>query len=204
MFLAACGGGKPTPAPTPVTAPLPTAGIAGQQVAVYPLTLLTADEALGWETTLLPRRVALDRADSLLGALLSERSPEVSWLKPDFLRRQASKAPGLLTNPDQMATALLRSNLASVPDPLRSQMRNLSGVAGGRYALVPAALFFVKPPAARGVGAPPPEGGQAELILCLVDVRTGIIGWRTVARGTGPDPWTALRVAVKSLVPGMP
>jgi hypothetical protein len=35
-------------------------------------------------------------------------------------------------------------------------------------------------------------------------VRTGRIGFRTVARGAGDDPWTALVHAVKTLTPGMP
>ena len=49
-----------------------------------------------------------------------------------------------------------------------------------------------------------PEGGTAELAIVLVDVRTGQVGWRTVARGEGDDPWTALARAVKSLTPGLP
>jgi len=44
----------------------------------------------------------------------------------------------------------------------------------------------------------------AELTVVLVDVRTGRVGFRTVARGDGSDPWTALTRAVKSLTPGLP
>ena len=46
--------------------------------------------------------------------------------------------------------------------------------------------------------------GAAELSIVLVDVRTGQVSWRTVARGEGDDPWTALACAVKCLTPGLP
>jgi hypothetical protein len=197
--LGACGGSpgaadqEPVPEPT---LPLPTAGIAGQPVAVYPLTLVTAEERLDWQGHLADRRAALDRADSIIAALLTERSPEVKWILPADLRRAAGRAPGMLTNPDQMGTALLRSpQVSKIPDPLRSQMRALSGVAGDRFALVPAALIFL---------AAGDSLGTAELSLVMVDVRTGLVGWRTVARGDGADPWEALRVAFKTLTPGLP
>jgi len=198
-LLTACagggGGGDQTPEPQP-TRPLPTAGIAGQPVAVYPLTLITAAEELGWQAQLAVRREALDRADSIIGALLVERSPEVTWVLPAELRRAAARAPGMLANPDQMATALLRSpGVEKIPDPLRSQMRSLNGVAADRYALVPAALIFTRAPDGRA---------QAELMLVMGDVRSGVLQWRTVARGAGDDPWEALRVAFKALTPGLP
>lgn len=201
--LGACGGGpsagEQEPVPVPAL-PLPTAGIAGQPVAVYPLTLVTAEEQLGWQDFLADRRAALDRADSIIAALLTERSPEAQWILPAALRRAAARSPGVLTNPDQMGTALLRgSDVEKIPDPLRSQMRALNGVAADRYALVPSALVF------RTASDTASDGrGKAELMLVLVDVRTGFVGWRTVAWGEGADPWEALRVAFKTLTPGLP
>jgi hypothetical protein len=196
--LAACsrgGGGDQEPVPKP-TLPLPTAGIAGQPVAVYPLTLITAEERLGWQGQLADRHATLARADSIIGALLVERSPEVRWVLPAELRRAAARAPGMLTNPDQMGTALLRGpEVERIPDPLRSQMRSLNGVAADRFALVPAALIFRQAPDGRG---------SAELVLVMADIRTGLIGWRTTARGEGDDPWEALRVAFRTLTPGLP
>jgi hypothetical protein len=193
---AGCGTSQPAvPVLTPALA-LPTAGLAGQSVAVYPLTLLAADQELEWQEALTPRRAALQRADSIIAAMLVERSPEVNWVLPEELRRAASRAPGMLANPDQMGTALLRSpQINQIPDPLRSQMRTLNGFAGGRFALVPASLIYA-------VG---PEGGaRAELTLVLADVRTGAVGWRTVAHAEGADPWASLRDAFKTLVPGLP
>ncbi|MDH4044306.1 MAG: hypothetical protein OEY20_08210 [Gemmatimonadota bacterium] len=195
-----CGGkssGADDQAPEPEpTLELPTAGIAGEPVAVYPVTLVTAAEELDWQPYLAIRREALDRADSIIGALLTERSPEVTWILPADLRRAAARAPGLLTNPDQMGTALLRApGVERIPDPLRSQMRSLNGVAADRFSLVPTALIFTRTPDGRG---------QAELTLVMADVRTGLLPWRTVARGVGDDPWEALRVAFKTLTPGLP
>src|SRR3990172_6374992 len=80
---------------------LATAGLAGANPAGRPLPVL------GW-------------ADSLLGEVLSERAPEVTWVLPPSLRSTARRATGLLSSPDQMGQAVMRApNLKEVPDPLR-------------------------------------------------------------------------------------
>jgi hypothetical protein len=199
--LAGCGGRQHPQEPAP-TAPLPTAGIAGQQVSLVPLTLVAADEALHWDSLLPERRVTLAKSDSVIGTLLVARAPEVTWVLPEELRRAARRAPGIAPNPDQMGSAILlhgsKHQPEMVPDPLRSELRTLSALAGsggGRYALIPAGLIF-----RRAVGAV----ATAELTVVMVDVRTGRVGFRTVARGEGGDPWTALTRALKSLTPGVP
>jgi hypothetical protein len=201
--LLSCGGGakSETPVPAP-TLPLPTTGIAGQPVGILPLTLIAAEDTLHWMAQLGDRRAALARSDSIIGALLEARAPEVPWVLPEQMRRAAHRAAGVVSDPDQMATAILRTeSITLVPDPLRSQLRTLAAVAGsgGRYVLVPAALVYRRTdgPADRPTAA-------AELSVVLVDVRTGQVGFRTVARGEGDDPWTALERAVKSLTPGLP
>ena len=195
LVLSACGKRAQVPTPVP-TAPLPTAGIAGQRVPLFPLTLVAAEDTLHWGTALADRRVALDRCDSIIGSLLAARAPEVSWVAPAELRRAARRAVGIAADPDQMGTSFLRAQqLIDVPDPLRYQLRTLVGLTGGRFALVPAGLVFRR----NATGVP-----EAELSLVLVDSRVGKIGWRTVARGQGDDPWTALTRAVKSLNPGLP
>jgi hypothetical protein len=204
----ACGGPKQKPDEPPkprLVSALPTGALAGQQVLVLPLTLVAAEDSLGWERKLTDRRASLARADSIHGALLQARVPEVVWILPDALRRAAQRAPGIAVNPDQMATAVLRvDKLTVIPDPLRSQLRTLAAIATGgseRFALAPAALIYRRahnPPNA------PPAFANAELVMVLMDVRTGQIMWRTVALGTGDDPWTALTRAVKSYTPGLP
>jgi hypothetical protein len=165
-------------------------------VAVYPLTLTVTDPALRWDELVGEREAALARADSVIGAFLAERAPEVTWVLPSELRRAAGRAPGLLTSPDRMGTALLRSgDSRRVPDPLRSQMRTLTAAAGGRYAFVPASLVFV--PGETGAG-------RAELTVVITDVRTGLIEWRTIAWAEGGDPWQVLEEALATLVPGLP
>ena len=202
----------PLPAPT---APLPTAGIAGSKVPILPFTLVAAEDTLGWTTVLADHKAVLASADSVLGTLLRARAPEVIWVSPDELRRQARRAPAFATNPDQMGTSLLRAEqFLNVPDPLRGELRTLVALAEARYALIPAALVYRRtipaPPASQPDGSPAGRpssveaGATAELSIVLVDARLGKVGWRTVARGAGSDPWTALTRAVKALTPGLP
>src|SRR5256712_12927419 len=140
-------GENPVPAPT---LPLPPAGIAGQPVSLLPLTLIVAEDSLHWTSQIGARRVALTKSDSIIGALLKARAPEVSWVLPEDVRRAAHRAPGVVADPDQMATAVLRvESIKLVPDPLRSQLRHLAAGAGpgGRFVVVPAALIYRRPPA---------------------------------------------------------
>jgi hypothetical protein len=146
------------------------------------------------------RRTTLDKCDSILATLLAARAPEVTWVGPAELRHVARRAPGIAPDPDQMGTPFLRaSNIVDVPDPLRYQLRTLMGLVGGRYVMVPAGLVF-----RQTVGRPEGRTATAELSVVLIDSRIGKIGWRTIARGEGDDPWTALTRAVKSLTPGLP
>ncbi len=217
--LAACPHKSAAPTPEP-TAPLPTAGIAAQPVGVLPLTLIAAEDSLHWQELLGERRAALTRCDSIIGALLKARAPEVTWMLPDDLRRAARRAPGIAPAPDQMGSAILfhatNQQPEMVPDPLRTELRTLAAlVGGGRYALVPAGLTYRRTIASGAGAGPGGVGAQhaaplphsvatAELTVVLVDVRTGRVGFRTVARGEGDDPWTALTRAVKTLTPGLP
>ena len=211
LVAVACGGKKADQPPTPApTAPLPTAGLAGQKVGLTPLTLVAAEDTLHWDALIADRRAALDMSDSIIGTLLAARAPEVTWAGPAELRRAARRAAGLAADPDQMGTAFLRADqLVDVPDPLRYQLRTLMGLVGGRYAMVPAGLVFRRPPVSPSARQPDtlsarPPVAVAELSIVLIDTRVGKVGWRTVARGEGDDPWTALTRAVKSLTPGLP
>ena len=197
LLVTACGSSRsadPTKVPP---RPLPVGVLVGVDVVVYPLTMILAERALEWDLDIAPRETALRKADSLIVAALTSRTPEVTWVPPEALRRAARSAPGLLSNPDRMGTAALRHNLSRIPDPLRSQMRSLTGVAGDRFALVPASLFFFVDETGEGEG-------RAELTMVLADVRLGEIRWRSVARGVGMTPWMALAAALETLAPGLP
>ncbi len=181
----------------PETAPLPVSGLASQKVALYPITMVVAERQLDWGELMGSREEALQMADSMIAEFLTERVPEADWVMPSELRRLARQAPGILPDPDRMGTALLREEfITQVPDPLRSQLRNMTGVAGDRYAVIPSALGFF---------ATEEEGiARAELYMVVVDVRKGFVEWRTTARGEGDDPGDALWEALRALVPGLP
>ena len=196
LVLAGCGGSQPEEDIGPVSLPFPAQAFAGRQVALYPVTLVAADASLGWGDEIGERVARGNSADSVLAEFLVERVPEIDWVPPDVLRAGAARAPGILTSPDKMGTAMLRAEgVEQVPDPLRSQMRNLTGVVADRYAMVPAVVAFVPGTAGRG---------SAEVALILVDVRFGTIAWRTVAAGEGDGPWEAMWDALKTLTPDLP
>ena len=176
--------------------PLATAGLAGQNVAVLPLTMLTADPRVPGTGGASARATLLAWADSLLADVLLTGAPEVVWVLPASLRATARKAAGLVPSPDHMGQAVMRApNLKEVPDPLRTHLRKLLGMAGGaRYALIPAALTLA--PAG-------PAGERLELGLSVVlaDGRTGQVVWRTLAVGNGETADAAGRAALATLFP---
>ena len=176
------------------TVPVPM--FVGQQVALVPLTLIGADSTLQADTTYAPyrdRRAALLWADSLIGEAFTGRAPEVRWVLPPTLRKLARRSPGIVGDPDAMGQAALRApKLKDIPDPLRSSLRNLMAVAGGRVAMVPAALGFGKDADGRV---------RADLTLVAADTRGGKILWRATATGRGADPAQALQGALDQALP---
>jgi hypothetical protein len=186
----------PAASPGGPIAVLPTTMISGQTVAILPITLVVADPALQSDTVYArytDRRVALARTDSVVGEAIVSRAPEVNWVPPRELRKIARRSAGYLADPDQMGQAVLRApKILVVPDPLRSSLRSLMAVAGGRLVLVPAAVGF----------GPEPDGRlRADLSLVLADARTGKVMWRSLAYGRGKSPDEALNAAVAAVLP---
>jgi hypothetical protein len=177
-------------------APVPTEGLTGQQVALMPLTLVVPDPTLESDSLYAPyreRRTALLRADSLIGEAFTSRAPEVQWVLPPKLRKLARRSPGLVNDPDQMGQAALRApKMREIRDPLRSSLRNLTAVVGGRVVMVPAALGF---------GLLPDRRVHADLSLVAADSRSGKVLWRSQAVGDGATPDAALRAALASVLP---
>jgi hypothetical protein len=177
--------------------PVPTQGLAGQEIAVLPLTLVATDPALQSDSALAlhrDRRATLTWADSTIGEALVGRAPEVRWVLPAELRKVARRSPGIVNDPDQMGQAVLRApKMHTVPDPLRSSLRNLMAVVGGRVAMVPASLAFAADSTAGRM--------HAELSLVAADTRTGKIIWRSVALGSGSTPDAALTAALDAVLP---
>jgi hypothetical protein len=198
-FSCAAGAQQPAPkAPPPgqPAAAVPTEGLAGQHVAVMPITLVAADPALQSDTIYAPyreRRTALLWADSLIGEAFAGRAPEVRWVLPPELRKVARRSPGIVNDPDQMGQAMLRSpKMREVPDPLRSSLRNLMAVVGGRMVMVPASLGFGRQADGRL---------RADLMLVVTDTRTGKVLWRSQVAGSGADPREALDAALAAALP---
>jgi hypothetical protein len=175
---------------------LMTTSLAGQPVAVLPLTMVLADRRVPGTGSSGARATFARWADSLLADALTERAPEVSWVLPPQLRVAARRSAGMVPNPDQMGQAVMRSpNLKDVPDPLRSYLRQLLGLAGGgRYALIPASLTIV--PA--GING---DSLSVSLAAVLADGRFGKVVWRTLAVGQGENAEEAFQSALATLFP---
>jgi hypothetical protein len=170
--------------------------LAGQKVAILPMTYVVADPEITGDSAWVPwsdRTAALRRADSLVDAELVARAPEVTWILPNDLRKISRRAGGMLADPDEMGQAMLRNErMKDVPDQLASPLRRFSAMAGGRMVLVPAALGFSRVP-----------GGawRASLSLALVDSRRATVVWRSVAIGRGSTPDIAVRAATAAVFP---
>ena len=171
--------------------PLATAGLAGQGVAVLPLTMLVSDTHVPGTSGTKARTALLSWADSLLGDVLTEHAPEVTWILPPALRKNALRGAGMLPAPDRMGQSMMRAPIKEVPDPLRTYLRQLLALSGGaRYAFVPAALYLT------------PEGDDSlklQLSAVLIDGRLGRVAWRTLAVGTGDTAESAYRAALATL-----
>jgi len=201
-MILGCGGGQSEPeGPTAEqreldkikSIPLTVDVLAGQEVAVLPITLVVPDSSLSAGGLFQQRDVLLRWTDSIIQSKMESRAPEVVWKFPDELRRLARRSPGIVPDPDRMGQSVMRSvNLEELPDPFRSNLRAMVAVSGDRLAFVPAALIFRQP-----------EPGQveAQLMLVMADARTGYIPWRSLAIGTGGSLERALSAALDVTFP---
>lgn len=176
---------KPLAAPALLLAPL-----AGQPVAVLPATYVISD---GNVSGIPPARLAqLAWVDSVIGEALQTRGPEARWLLPAELRRVARRAPGMITDPDQMGQASMRfASLKKVPDPLFANIRSLVAMTGSRFVMIPAAFRFSQTA----------DGVQVEATLVLADARSGLIPWRSSPVATGATAAAALAATIARILP---
>lgn len=168
--------------------------LAGQVVAVMPLTHIVRDTALKDSSLMAPRAEVQAWADSLLGELLLETAPEVTWMLPPELQKVARKGAGMIPEPDRMGPSVMRSDrLEQVPDPLRSNLRTLMALAGGRYVFIPASIYF---------DLDLDGAVRATVYAVLADTRTGQVAWRAKnAVGAGANRDGALRAALMTFLP---
>lgn len=200
LAVIACGnrsnaqnqGQNPPPA-VPARA-LYTAPLAGEKIAVLPMTMVIAEAPLSSEGPFIDRVTALRWADSLLKYALENRAPDVSWVFPEELRAMARRAPTVAPDPDKMGQSVMAApKLTFMPDPLRSYARGLVAIAGGRRLLIPAAANFSHPATGPGV--------KVELAVVLADARNGTVTWRTLAVGEGATPDAAVNEALRTMLP---
>lgn len=170
--------------------------LAGERVALLPLTMVLADSAVEGDSLYRPwrdRARAVALGDSLIFESFETRAPEIIWVPPAELRRIARRSPGMVSNPDQMGQAMLRSpKLERIPDHLATSLRRMVAVAGGRMVLIPAAVAFHRAPSGQM---------RAEIALALVDTRRNEVVWRSVAAGESTAPDRALRNALQTVFP---
>jgi len=170
--------------------------LSGESVALLPVTLVVADSTVRGDSSLVAlgdRRQRLLWADSVVGEEFQSRAPEVNWVPARRLRQLAHRNPGMVPDPDQMGQAILRApKLNKVPDPLRSSLRSLTAISGGRFAMTPAALGFTRDPGG---------GFRADLSLVLADARSGLVVWRSATYGSGTTLGDALAAAVAAVLP---
>jgi hypothetical protein len=193
----ACGKGSkdqsPAPAPAVPARPLYTASLAGEKIAVLPITMVLAEPPLSSESPFIDRVTALHWTDSMMAYALENRAPDVSWVFPADLRAIARRAPGVAPDPDKMGQSIMAApRLDFLPDPLRSYARSLVAIAGGRHLLIPAAATF-----SRAAGGPV----KVEMSVVMADARNGRVTWRTLAVGEGATAEVALSEAFRVMLP---
>jgi len=167
--------------------------LAGQSVAALPLTHLIRDTLVQDPAVLRERPAVLAWADSLIGDALLVGAPEVNWVLTPELRRLARRSAGMVPEPERMGQAVMRApDLTTVPDPLRSSLRTMVAIAGGRHAFIAASLAL----------ALDEEGAvRATLTAVVADARLGRVVWRSDGIGSGATVGAAIRAAVASFFP---
>ena len=171
--------------------------LAGQIVAVVPITFIGADSSLKGDSALAlywNRTAGLRHFDSLFGDYLTSVLLETKWVLPPDLRKLNVRSSGYFPDPDLMGQGALRNPAIKkkVPEPLESKLRSISGVTNARVIVIPAGVVFDRDSTGMLL---------AKVSAVLVDPRLGDIKYRTITTGKGVTPDAALRAAFAIMVP---
>ena len=171
--------------------------LAGQIVAVVPITFIGADSSLKGDSALSlywNRTAGLRHFDSLFGGYLSGVLLETKWVLPPELRMISVRSSGYFPDPDLMGQGALRNPAIKkkVPEPLESKLRAISGVTNARVVIIPAGVVFERDTTGMLM---------AKVSVVLVDPRLGDIKYRTITTGKGVSADAALRAAFAIMVP---
>ncbi len=161
LCLSACGGSAEPPLST-----LPSAGMAGQRMAVVPVQR--------------PGDYAAEAENEMVYAL-ERREGSATWIFPDDVRSRMSRAPGLDAPVDALPVDLfLRAEVERVGDPLYGMLRRIAAVTDADRVLIPVGVSY-RPERENEEGEV--EESAVQVLAAVVDVLTGRVLWLGVAEG---------------------
>lgn len=165
----ACASKPPATGASPV--PMrPLERMAGQQILVFPVQYLSSIDSLGWQRQIPDRGAYLAKLDDEIEAVFTRRGLDKAWTFGPEVARASRLNSILMTDARSLSVEWLRGRVlpeTTVRDPLATQVRNLVGLKGSRYALLPVELRFEK----RG------GTGVAILRVVMIDARLAQIRW---------------------------
>jgi hypothetical protein len=156
-------------APSP-TVMRPLERMTGQPIVVFPIQYFAATDSLGWQSQIPDRAAFLSRLDEEIEATLAARGLGHTWTFAREVSRAAQLNSILGINAHQLSAEWLRGRVLpdqTVRDPLATQVRQLVGLKGSRYALLPVELRLQS------------HGGTgvATLRVVMIDSRLAQIRW---------------------------
>jgi hypothetical protein len=171
--------------------------LAGQIVAVTPITFIGADSSLKGDSALAlywNRVAGLRHFDSMFGDYLTSVLHETKWVLPPELRQISLRSSGYFPDPDLMGQGAMKNPgiKKKVPEPLQSKLRAISGVTNARVVIIPAAVVFERDSTGMLL---------AKVSVVLVDPRLGDIRYRTITTGKGVTADASLRAAFAIMAP---
>lgn len=179
LFLTACGGPTPPPAPGQSRGVAPD--LRGSRVMVLPV-----QQNLGVRGDL----------DAEIAFALTGREDDIEWVLRAEVDEILNRSPGIQARTRGLPVSMfLQAEVERVGDPLFGQLRRMAGLVDAQAVLLPVQASFEPPPGVVG-GAP-----RVRLQAALIEPRTGRVYWYGVEQGgefTQDDP-RAIASAVENL-----
>jgi hypothetical protein len=177
--LAGCGSSNPAPRPGDSPARSPLAGMLGRPLAVLPAQYLAIASPGGQYDISMSNRGLLPLIDEELEDAFRKRGVRSSWTFAKEITAAAMRNGGLIPDPRELSSETIRRLPASdspLPEPLGTQLRQLTALQDTRYVLIP-----VEVDVDQRLGR---TGGK--LRVMLVDSRTARILWVDTIDVPGP------------------
>lgn len=167
----ACASKPAAEAGSPPVVLRPLERMAAQQILVFPVQYLSSTDSLGWQQQIPNRAAFLANLDDQIEAAMRARGLGHAWTFGREVERASRMNSILMQDARQLSAEWLRGRVIpeeTVRDPLASQVRNLVGLKGSRYCLLPVELRLEN----RGGGM-----GVAILRVVMIDARLAQIRW---------------------------